>query len=162
MVVQILVANFLAQTEPLMKGKTSDEACKELEVSVSAVGKSFLTVIPIRVRVGLGWALGTWICSVSSPHSAPSAHCVTTVKISCMFFLFLIPPQNNHFRNTPLEKNLPVLLAVLGVWYINFFQAETHTMLPYDQYMHRFAAYFQQVSHTETETLNKRVERQRD
>ena len=107
-----------------MKGKTSDEACKELEVSVSAVGKSFLTVIPIRVRVGLGWALGTWICSVSSPHSAPSAHCITTVKISCMFFLFLIPPQDNHFPNTPLEKNLPVLLAVLGVWYINFFQAE--------------------------------------
>lgn len=35
---------------------------------------------------------------------------------------------------------------MLGVWYINFFQAETHAMLPYDQYMHRFAAYFQQVS----------------
>lgn len=40
---------------------------------------------------------------------------------------------------------MPVLLALLGVWYINFFQAETHAMLPYDQYMHRFAAYFQQV-----------------
>nr|XP_033491377.1 glucose-6-phosphate isomerase a [Epinephelus lanceolatus] len=52
--------------------------------------------------------------------------------------------MDNHFRSTPLEKNVPVLLAVLGVWYINFFQAETHAMLPYDQYMHRFAAYFQQ------------------
>lgn len=40
---------------------------------------------------------------------------------------------------------MPVLLALLGVWYINFFQAETHALLPYDQYMHRFAAYFQQV-----------------
>lgn len=40
---------------------------------------------------------------------------------------------------------MPVLLALLGVWYINFFQAETQALLPYDQYMHRFAAYFQQV-----------------
>uniref|UniRef100_A0A669ECP8 Glucose-6-phosphate isomerase n=1 Tax=Oreochromis niloticus TaxID=8128 RepID=A0A669ECP8_ORENI len=56
------------------------------------------------------------------------------------------PPssQDNHFRSAPLEQNAPVLLAMLGVWYINFFQAETHAMLPYDQYMHRFAAYFQQ------------------
>uniref|UniRef100_A0A671TIY2 Glucose-6-phosphate isomerase n=1 Tax=Sparus aurata TaxID=8175 RepID=A0A671TIY2_SPAAU len=52
--------------------------------------------------------------------------------------------MDNHFRSTPLDQNVPVLLAVLGVWYINFFQAETHAMLPYDQYMHRFAAYFQQ------------------
>uniref|UniRef100_A0AAY5KUX4 Glucose-6-phosphate isomerase n=1 Tax=Esox lucius TaxID=8010 RepID=A0AAY5KUX4_ESOLU len=52
--------------------------------------------------------------------------------------------MDNHFHSAPLEKNVPVLLAMLGVWYINFFQAETHAMLPYDQYMHRFAAYFQQ------------------
>ncbi|XP_068452600.1 glucose-6-phosphate isomerase a [Clinocottus analis] len=52
--------------------------------------------------------------------------------------------MDNHFRSVPLEQNVPVLLAVLGVWYVNFFQAETHAMLPYDQYMHRFAAYFQQ------------------
>ncbi|KAM3608716.1 uncharacterized protein V6R79_003524 [Siganus canaliculatus] len=52
--------------------------------------------------------------------------------------------MDNHFRSAPLRQNVPVLLAVLGVWYINFFGAETHAMLPYDQYMHRFAAYFQQ------------------
>ncbi|XP_028665927.1 glucose-6-phosphate isomerase b [Erpetoichthys calabaricus] len=52
--------------------------------------------------------------------------------------------MDNHFHNTPLEKNVPVLLALLGVWYINLFGAETHALLPYDQYMHRFAAYFQQ------------------
>ncbi|XP_049578071.1 glucose-6-phosphate isomerase [Syngnathus scovelli] len=52
--------------------------------------------------------------------------------------------MDNHFVNTGLDKNIPVLLALLGVWYGNFFQAETHAMLPYDQYMHRFAAYFQQ------------------
>uniref|UniRef100_A0A674B588 Glucose-6-phosphate isomerase n=1 Tax=Salmo trutta TaxID=8032 RepID=A0A674B588_SALTR len=52
--------------------------------------------------------------------------------------------MDNHFKTAPVEKNAPMLLALLGVWYINFFQAETHAMLPYDQYMHRFAAYFQQ------------------
>ncbi|XP_034381607.1 glucose-6-phosphate isomerase b [Cyclopterus lumpus] len=52
--------------------------------------------------------------------------------------------MDNHFRTAPLDKNAPVLLALLGVWYVNFFHAETHAMLPYDQYMHRFTAYFQQ------------------
>ncbi|WFD27175.1 glucose-6-phosphate isomerase [Malassezia nana] len=49
-----------------------------------------------------------------------------------------------HFKNTPLEKNLPVILGVLGVWYNNFHNAETHALLPYDQYLCKFADYFQQ------------------
>jgi glucose-6-phosphate isomerase len=49
-----------------------------------------------------------------------------------------------HFKNTPFEKNIPVILGLLGIWYNNFFGAETHAILPYDQYMHRFAAYLQQ------------------
>jgi len=52
--------------------------------------------------------------------------------------------MDNHFRTAPMESNLPVILAVLGIWYGNFFGAETHALLPYDQYLHRFAAYFQQ------------------
>jgi glucose-6-phosphate isomerase len=52
--------------------------------------------------------------------------------------------MDEHFRNTPFEKNMPVILGLLGIWYNNFFGAETHAMLPYDQYMHRFPAYFQQ------------------
>jgi len=52
--------------------------------------------------------------------------------------------MDNHFRTAPLEENIPVLLALLGVWYGNFYKTDTHALLPYDQYMHRFAAYFQQ------------------
>jgi glucose-6-phosphate isomerase len=52
--------------------------------------------------------------------------------------------MDEHFRTTPLENNLPAILGVLGVWYNNFFGAQTHAILPYDQYMHRFSAYFQQ------------------
>jgi glucose-6-phosphate isomerase len=52
--------------------------------------------------------------------------------------------MDQHFLNTPAEKNLPLTLGMLGIWYNNFFKAETVAILPYDQYMHRFAAYFQQ------------------
>lgn len=52
--------------------------------------------------------------------------------------------MDKHFSTTDLDKNLPVLLALIGIWYNNFFGAETEAILPYDQYMHRFAAYFQQ------------------
>jgi len=52
--------------------------------------------------------------------------------------------MDQHFEKTPFEKNIPVLLALIGVWYNNFFGAETEAILPYDQYLHRFAAYFQQ------------------
>ncbi|XP_060080128.1 glucose-6-phosphate isomerase-like [Ylistrum balloti] len=52
--------------------------------------------------------------------------------------------MDNHFRTAPMEQNIPILLALIGIWYNNFYKAETQTLLPYDQYLHRFAAYFQQ------------------
>ena len=52
--------------------------------------------------------------------------------------------MDEHFENTDFEQNIPVLMALLGIWYNNFFGANTHAILPYDQYLHRFAAYFQQ------------------
>lgn len=52
--------------------------------------------------------------------------------------------MDNYFANTELEQNIPVILALIGIWYNNFHGAETEAILPYDQYMHRFAAYFQQ------------------
>jgi glucose-6-phosphate isomerase len=53
--------------------------------------------------------------------------------------------MDNHFRSAPLEGNLPVTLALLGIWYGDFFGAETHGILPYDQYLHRLPAYLQQA-----------------
>jgi glucose-6-phosphate isomerase len=52
--------------------------------------------------------------------------------------------MDEHFRTAPFEQNLPVILGLMGIWYNNFFGAQTHAILPYDQYMHRFPAYFQQ------------------
>jgi len=52
--------------------------------------------------------------------------------------------MDRHFAKTPFEKNIPVLLALIGIWHTNFCGAESEAILPYDQYLHRFAAYFQQ------------------
>lgn len=52
--------------------------------------------------------------------------------------------MDKHFRTAPMEQNIPITLALIGIWNCNFLGAETEAMLPYDQYLHRFAAYFQQ------------------
>ena len=54
--------------------------------------------------------------------------------------------MDQHFRFEPFEKNIPVLMALIGIWYTNFFGAQSEAILPYDQYMHRFPAYFQQAN----------------
>jgi glucose-6-phosphate isomerase len=64
--------------------------------------------------------------------------------------------MDEHFRTAPFEQNVPVALALVGVWYANFHGAATHAILPYDQYLSRFAAYFQQG---DMESNGKRVDR---
>jgi glucose-6-phosphate isomerase len=65
--------------------------------------------------------------------------------------------MDEHFRTAPLERNAPVILGLLGVWYMELFGAQTQALLPYDQYMHRFPAYFQQG---DMESNGKRVDRE--
>jgi len=64
--------------------------------------------------------------------------------------------MDEHFRTAPPEKNLPVVMGLLGVWYGDFFGAQAHAVLPYDQYLHRFPAYLQQL---DMESNGKRVRR---
>ena len=64
--------------------------------------------------------------------------------------------MDEHFRTAEFEQNLPIALALVGIWYNNFFDTETNAILPYDQYMHRFAAYFQQG---DMESNGKHVDR---
>lgn len=64
--------------------------------------------------------------------------------------------MDKHFRETPFDKNIPVVLAMIGVWYNNFFGATSEAILPYDQYLHRFAAYLQQSN---MESNGKSVDR---
>lgn len=64
--------------------------------------------------------------------------------------------MDNHFRNEEFSENMPVIMALLGIWYSNFFQAESHSILPYEQYLHRFPAYLQQA---DMESNGKSVDR---
>jgi len=64
--------------------------------------------------------------------------------------------MDNHFKTAEHDQNLPVIMALIGIWYNNFFEAETNAILPYDQYMHRFSAYFQQG---DMESNGKHVDR---
>jgi glucose-6-phosphate isomerase len=66
--------------------------------------------------------------------------------------------MDNHFESNEFDKNIPVILALLGIWYNNFHDADSHALLAYDQYMHRFAAYFQQG---DMESNGKSVDRNR-
>ncbi len=66
---------------------------------------------------------------------------------------------DNHFRSTKFEQNIPVLMGLIGLWYTNFFGTQTEAILPYDQYMHRFAAYFQQGN---MESNGKSIDRNRN
>jgi glucose-6-phosphate isomerase len=64
--------------------------------------------------------------------------------------------MDKHFQTTPFERNMPVLMALVGIWNVNFLGAESEAILPYDQYMHRFSAYFQQGN---MESNGKNVDR---
>jgi glucose-6-phosphate isomerase len=64
--------------------------------------------------------------------------------------------MDEHFRTEPMERNIPVVLGMLGIWYANFFGAHSHAVLPYDQYLHRFPAHLQQL---DMESNGKRVDR---
>jgi glucose-6-phosphate isomerase len=64
---------------------------------------------------------------------------------------------DEHFRSTPFHRNIPVIMGLLGIWYNNFFNSQTHAVLPYDQYLCRFSAYLQQA---EMESNGKRTTQQ--
>jgi glucose-6-phosphate isomerase len=67
--------------------------------------------------------------------------------------------MDQHFKTAPFDKNIPVILALIGIWYNNFYGAQTETILPYDQYLHRFPAYFQQGN---MESNGKSIDRSGD
>ena len=64
--------------------------------------------------------------------------------------------MDRHFAEAPFQENIPVVLGLIGIWYNNFYEAASETILPYDQYMHRFAAYFQQAN---MESNGKQIDR---
>lgn len=86
-----------------------------------------------------------WVGGRYSIWSAIGLSISLTIGFDCFIDLLKgAHHMDNHFKNAPLKENMPVIMALLGIWYTNFFGAQTEAILPYDQYLHRFPAYFQQ------------------
>ncbi|HVJ15760.1 MAG TPA: glucose-6-phosphate isomerase [Polyangiaceae bacterium] len=158
----IVCSKTFTTQETLANANTAREWLVGKLGDASAVAKHFVAVSTNAKEVqkfGIDTAnmFGFWDW-VGGRYSLPSA-----VGLSLML---AIGPQaygemlagyhelDEHFRSAPFERNLPVLLGLLGVWYNDFFGAESHAVLPYDQYLGRFPAYLQQL---DMESNGKRV-----
>lgn len=109
-------------------------------VSTNAPRVREFGIAPENMFVFWDWVGGRY--SVWSAIGLPIACAVGFARFEQ--FLAGAHEMDRHFRETPLARNLPVILGLLGIWQINFLGAETHAILPYDQCMRRFPAYFQQ------------------
>ena len=132
--------------------------------TVDAVAKHFVAVSTNAEAVG-AFGIDTknmfgfwdWVGGRYSVESAIGLSLVIAIgPAGFADFLAGFRAMDEHFKSAPFEKNLPVLLGLLGVWYNNFFGAQSHAVLPYDQYLRRFAAYLQQL---DMESNGKRVTR---
>ena len=127
-----------------LQGKTAEEAVAQHFIAVS-------TALDKVAAFGIDPenAFGFWDW-VGGRYSVDSA---IGTSLAIVFgpkvfeeFLAGFHAMDEHFRTAPFEKNVPVLMGLLNIWYVNFLGAETHAVLPYDQYLHRFPAYLQQLT----------------
>ena len=122
----------------------SEEAVKNhfVAISTNKKGVQGFGIAPENMFVFWDWVGGRY--SLSSSIGLPIACSIGYENFEQL--LAGLHAMDKHFQTAEFDKNIPVILALLGVWYNNFFEAETEAILPYDQYLHRFAAYFQQAN----------------
>lgn len=124
------------------------------EAKQGAVAKHFVAVSTALDRVaefGIdpanAFGFWNWVGGRYSVESAVGTSvCVAIGKENFADFLAGFNAIDRHFAEAPLAENVPVLMGMLNVWYVNFFNAASHAVLPYAQYLHRFAAYLQQLT----------------
>jgi glucose-6-phosphate isomerase len=136
------------QVEPVLAamGKFADELRAQSEIT---------NVVNIGIGAERMFGFETWVGGRYSMDSAVGLS--TMIAIGPDKFREMLDgfrAMDVHFRETPFDKNLPVLMGLLSVWYNNFFGWETVAVLPYDQYLARFSAYLQQL---DMESNGKRV-----
>ena len=124
------------------------------EARTAAVAKHFVAVSTALDKVAAfgidpdnAFGFWDWVGGRYSVDSAiGTSLCVAIGPARFSEFLHGFHVIDEHFRTTPLAENVPALMGLLNVWYVNFFGAHTHAVLPYAQYLHRFAAYLQQLT----------------
>jgi glucose-6-phosphate isomerase len=149
----IVCSKTFTTIETLTNARTARAWCLKALQDEQAVAKHFVAVSTNRdevVRFGIDPAnmfeFWDW---VGGRYSFPSAIGLSLmIAVGPEHFRAMLGgfhAMDEHFRAAPFDRNLPVLLALLGIWYINFFGAETHAILPYDQYLSKLSAYCQQL-----------------
>ena len=119
-----------------------DEFIKHHFVAISTNEKE---VIKFGINPANMFRFWDWVGGRYSVWSAIGLSIACTIGFkNFVEFLEGAHAMDKHFRDASLDRNIPVILALIGIWYNNFFNAETEAILPYDQYLHRFPAYFQQ------------------
>ena len=125
----------------LENGGTEDFVKKHfVALSTNASGVQQFGIAPENMFVFWDWVGGRY--SLSSAIGLSIACSIGFENFEAL--LEGLHAMDQHFKNSSFDKNIPVILALIGIWYNNFFKVETEAILPYDQYLHRFAAYFQQ------------------
>ena len=124
------------------------------EKDAEAIRKHFVAVstnLELVAEFGIdpenAFGFWNWVGGRYSVHSAVGLSLLTAFgpeRFEC--FLKGFHDLDTYFKETPLEKNVVALLGLINVWYVNFYGAESHAVLPYNQYLHRFAAYLQQLT----------------
>jgi len=118
---------------------------KHVALHFAALSTNESAVVKFGIDPNNMFAFWDWVGGRYSLWSAIGLSIALTIGFE-HFRALLDGAQNmdHHFRDTATEKNIPIMMGLLGIWYTNFFGASSEAILPYDQYMHRFAAYFQQ------------------
>lgn len=137
----------------LKHGASADVAKHFVAVSTNAQAVTAFGIDPANMFVFWDWVGGRY-----SLWSSIGLSIACTIGFD--HFVALLEgahAMDEHFRLAPMEQNIPITLALIGVWYTNFYGAASEAILPYDQYLHRFAAYFQQGN---MESNGKSVDRE--
>ncbi len=139
--------------ETLANARLARAWCVERLGSESAVGRHFVAVSTNAEKVsefGIDtknmFGFWDWVGGRYSYDSAIGLSLMLAIgPVHFQEMLAGFRAMDEHFRSAPLRENMPVLLGLLGIWYNNFWGAESHAVLPYDQYLKRFSAYLQQL-----------------
>ena len=129
----------------LMEGLGGDEA--SIAKHFVAVSADVVAAVKFGIDIGNVFALWDWVGGSYSIDSAVG--CSTMLAIGPEQFRAMLNgfhQMDTHFLSAPLEHNIPALMGLLTIWYVNFFGVQTIAVLPYEQYLHRFPAYLQQLT----------------
>jgi glucose-6-phosphate isomerase len=128
-------------------GLTAEQADAAVAKHFVAVSTNLEQVAEFGIDPANAFGFWDWVGGRYSVDSAIGTSLVVAIGPERFAeFLAGFHAIDEHFRTAPFERNAPVLLGLLNIWYNNFFGAETHAVLPYSQYLHRFPAYLQQLT----------------